>query len=117
LEFNIEDYVFLKIFPTKGVIRFGAREKLSPRYIGPLEVVERMEEVAYKLALPPSLEGINNVFHTSQLRKYIPNNSHIVDHSELDLQLDLSYVEKLIAIMDRNVKIFKNKAIPLELVS
>ena len=76
-----------------------------------------MGEVVYKLALPPSLEGINNVFHTSQQRKYIPNNNHIIDHSELDLQLDLSYVEKPIAIMDRNVKIFKNKAIPLVLVS
>ena len=92
-------------------------KKLNPRYIGPFEVVERIEEVSYKLALPPSLEGIHNVFHVSQLRKYIPDNSHIVNYSELDLQPDLSYVEQPIAIMDRSVKTLKNKVIPLVLVS
>ena len=80
---------------------------MSPRYIGPFEVVERIGEVAYKLALPTSLEEIYNVFHVSQLRKYIPNSSHIVAYSELDLQPDLSYVEKPIAIMDRSVKTLK----------
>ena len=74
--------------------------------------------MAYKLALPPSLEGIHNVFHISQLRKYIPDNSHIVNHSELDLQLDLSNVEQPIAITDGSVKTLKkNKAILLVLIS
>jgi len=117
LEFNIGDYVFLKISPTKRVIRFGVRGKLSPRYIGPFKVVERIGEVTYKLALPPSLIRIHNVFHISHLRKYIPNSIHIVDHSELDLQLDLSYVKQPIAIMDRSVKTLKIKVTPLVLVS
>jgi len=64
----IGDHVFLKISPTRGVIRFESKGKLSPRYIGPFEVVERIGAVAYKLALPPSLEGVHNVFHVSQLR-------------------------------------------------
>jgi len=79
--------------------------------------VERIGEVAYKLALSSSLEGIHNVFHISQLQKYIPYSNHIVDHSELDSQLDLSYKEQPLAIMDRSVKTFKNKEIPLVLVS
>ena len=79
--------------------------------------MERIGEVAYKLALSSSLEGIHNVFHISQLQKYIPYSNHIVDHSELDSQLDLSYKEQPLAIMDRSVKTFKNKEIPLVLVS
>ena len=71
LEFEVGDFVFLKISPTKGVIRFGSRGKLSPRFIGPFEILERVGEVAYRLALPPSLDGVHEVFHVSQLRKYV----------------------------------------------
>ena len=67
------------------MIRFGAREKLSPKYIGPFEILERVGEVAYRLALPPSLEGVHNVFHVSQLRRYIKNESHVLDYLELEL--------------------------------
>jgi len=66
-------HVFIKISPTRGVIRFGSKGKLSPRYIGPFEIVERIGAVAYKLALPPSLKGVHNVFHVSKLRKYVPD--------------------------------------------
>ena len=70
LEFQGGEHVYLKISPTKGVIRFGARGKLSPRFIGPFEILERMGEVAYRLELPPSLEGVHNVFHVSQPVSY-----------------------------------------------
>ena len=76
-----------------------------------------MGDVAYRLALPPSLEGVHNVFHISQLRKYVKDESHILDHSELELQPDLSNKEQPMAILDRSVKILKNRAIPLVLVS
>ena len=109
--------MFLKISPTKGVIRFGTRGKLSPRYIGPFEILDRVGDVSYRLALPPSLDGVHNVFHVSQLRKYVKDDSHILDHSELELQPDLSYQEQPMAILDKSVKILKNKAIPLVLVS
>ena len=69
------------------------------------------------MALPPSLEGVHNVFHISQLRKYVRDESHILDHLELKLQPNLSYTEQLMAILDRSVKTLKNKAIPLVLVS
>ena len=59
--------MFLKISPIRGIMRFGSKEKLSSRYIGPFEIVERIGVVAYRLALPPSLEGVHDVFHVSQL--------------------------------------------------
>ena len=76
-----------------------------------------MEDVAYRLALPQSLEGVHNAFHISQLRKYVRDESHILDHSELELQPDLTYKEQLMAILDRSVKTLKNTTIPLVLVS
>ena len=72
--------------------------------------------MAYRLALPPSLEGVHNVFHVSQLRRYIRDESHVLDYSELKLQPDLSYTKQPMAIMDRSVKILKNRTIPLVLV-
>jgi len=65
LEFEARDKVFLKIPPMRGVIRFSSQEKLSPRFIGPFELLERLGEVAYRLALPPSLDGVHDVFHVS----------------------------------------------------
>ena len=79
LDFQVGEHVFLRISPTKGVIRFDAREKLSLRYIGPFEILDRVGEVAYRLALLPSLEGVHNVFHVSQLRRYIRDESHVLD--------------------------------------
>jgi len=67
LEFKMGEYVFLKISPTNGVIRFGVRGNFSPRYIGPFEILELVRDVAYSLALLPSLKGVHNVFHVSQL--------------------------------------------------
>jgi len=67
----VGDKVFLKISPTRGVIRFDSWGKLSPRFIGPFEVLERLGEVAYRLALPPSLHGVHDGFHISQLRRYV----------------------------------------------
>jgi len=85
----------LKISPTNGVIRFDVPEKSSPRYIDLFEILERVGEVAYRLALLRSLEGVHNVFHVSQLRRYIRDESHILDHSKLELQPDLLYIEQL----------------------
>ena len=78
LQFEIGDRVFLKISPWKGVLRFGKRGKLSPRYIGPYEIVSKMGPVAYKLKLPPELSRIHDTFHVSKLRKYIPDPSHVL---------------------------------------
>ena len=79
LEFEVGDHVFLKVMPKKGVVRFDKQGKLAPRYIGPFEVLERVGTVAYRLALPPSLSGVHEVFHVSMLRKYTLDSSHVVD--------------------------------------
>ena len=65
------DHVFLKVMPKRGVVRFGKRGKLVPRYIGPFEILEKLGIVAYQLALPHSLSGVHEVFHVSLLRMYI----------------------------------------------
>ena len=79
LEFEVGDHVFLKVMPKWGVVRFDKRGKLSPRFIGPFEILERIGIVAYRLALPPSMSGIYEVFHVSMLRKYTPDPAHVVD--------------------------------------
>ena len=78
LQFEISDRVFLKISPWKSVLRFGRRGKLSPRYIGPYEILSKVGPVAYKLKLPPELSRIHDTFHVSMLRKYIPDPSHVL---------------------------------------
>ena len=79
LEFEVGDHVFLKAIPKRGVVRFGKRGKLTPRFIGPFEILERMGIVVYRLALPPSVLGVREVFHVSMLRKYAPDPAHVVD--------------------------------------
>ena len=117
LEFEIGDKVFLKISPTREVIRFGNRGKLNPRFIGPFEILERVGAVAYRLALPSSLDDVHDVFHISQLRRYIRDVSHVADHSKLELRPDLSYTERPMVILDRTTKELKKLTIPLVLVS
>ena len=79
LEFEVGDHVFLKVMPKRGVVRLGKREKLSPRYIRPLEVLEKVGEVVYRLVLPPSLSSVHSVFHVSMLWNYTPYLTHVVD--------------------------------------
>ena len=71
LEFYVGDKIYLKISPMKGVMRFGRKGKLSPRYVGPFKILQRVGEVAYKLALPTELASVHPVFHFSNLRKYL----------------------------------------------
>ena len=67
LEFEVGDHVFLKVMPKRGVVRFGKRGKLLPRFIGPFEILERIGTVAYRLTLSPSMLGVHEVFHVSML--------------------------------------------------
>ena len=91
---EVEDRVVLKLSPWKGVVLFGKRVKLSPRYIGPFEIVERIGPVAYRLDLPEELSRVHNVFHISVLRKYISDPSHVKEAQEIELRDDLSYEEQ-----------------------
>ena len=83
LEFQIGDHIFLKISPTKGVMRFGRHGKLSPRYIGPFEILNRVGDVAYELALPSDLSKVHNIFHVSLLRKFVPDPNSVIKYEPL----------------------------------
>ena len=100
LEFEVDDMVFLKVAPWKGVIRFQQRGKLNPRYIGPFRILERIGPVAYHLELPSKLSRIHNVFHISILKKYVPDPSHILETPPIDLEKDLSFEVQAVAIVD-----------------
>ncbi|KAM6593097.1 hypothetical protein CsatA_000800 [Cannabis sativa] len=115
IEFEVGDHVFLRVTPRKGlsVKRFGKRGKLSPRYVGPFQILDRVGSVAYRIALPPSLSGVHNVFHVSQLRKYVSDPSHVLSYETLGLQEDLSYNERPVKILDQKDRILRNKTITL----
>ena len=113
IEYEVGDKVFLKVSPWRKVLRFGKKEKLSPRFIGPYEVLERIRPVAYRLALPLELAKLHDVFHVSMLRKYRSDESHILTVQEVQLQEDLSYDEEPKAILAQEVKQLRNKQVPL----
>ncbi|XP_073133486.1 uncharacterized protein [Henckelia pumila] len=96
-------------------MRFGLKGKLSTRYIGPFEILEKIGDATYLLALPPYLSGIHNAFHVSLLQQYI-DELHVIYPSDVQLEPDLSYVERLHNILDRKDKVLKNKRIPLVMV-
>ncbi|XP_075473990.1 uncharacterized protein LOC142505051 [Primulina tabacum] len=100
-----------EIVRLHGIMRFGRKGKLNPRFIGPFEILDRIREKAYRLALPPDLDRVHNVFHVSMLRKYISNPSHVLRHEPLDLMPNLTYQEIPIQILDRKVKVLRNKEI------
>lgn len=94
-------------------MRFGKSGKLSPRFIGPFEILERIGEVAYRLALPPQLSGVHNVFHVSMLRKYEPDPSHVLDWVDLEVDEDSSYEERPVQILDTQEQLLRGKTISL----
>ena len=88
----------------KGVMRFGKRGKLTPRFVGPFEILERIGDLAYHVALPPVMLGIHHVFHVSMFMKYILDPSHILSYDTLDLRQDLTFEELPVRILDREEK-------------
>ena len=113
IRYEIGKKVFLKVSPWKKVIIFGKNGKLSLRFIRPYEVIEKVGPVAYRLALPPELENIHNVFHVSMLRRYKSDPSHVVSSEIIELRLDLMYEEEQIEILAREVKELQKKKISL----
>ncbi|GKC35848.1 hypothetical protein Tco_1048232 [Tanacetum coccineum] len=114
LEFQVEDHDMLKVSPRKGVIRFEKQGKLNPQYIRPFKILERIGLVTYKLELPEELRNVYNTFHISNLKKCLSNESLVIPMKELRLDDDkLNFVEKLVEIMDPEIKKLKQNRIPI----
>ncbi|GJR18762.1 putative reverse transcriptase domain-containing protein [Tanacetum coccineum] len=113
MEFQVGDKVMLKVSPWKGVVRFGKRGKLNPRYVGPFKVLEKVGEVAYKLELPEELSRVHNTFHVSNLKKCYADEPLAVPLDGLHFDDKLQFVEEPVEIVDREVKRLKRSRIPL----
>ncbi|GKE41113.1 putative reverse transcriptase domain-containing protein [Tanacetum coccineum] len=113
LEFEVGDKVILKVSPWKGVIRFGKCGKLSPRYVGPFKIIDKIGLVAYKLELPDELRGIHNSFHVSNLKKCLADENLVIPLEEIQLDDKLHFIEEPMEIMDREVKQLKQSPIPI----
>ena len=100
IEFEVGDYVYLKVSPMKGVQRFGVKRKLAPMYVGPYKIIERSGRVAYKLQLPLEMRAIFNVFHVSQLRKCLHVPNEVIEPTNIKLQSNLTYEEKPIQVLE-----------------
>nr|GEY37828.1 putative reverse transcriptase domain-containing protein [Tanacetum cinerariifolium] len=113
MEFHVRVKVMLKVSPWKGVVRFGKRGKLNPRYVGPFKVLEEIGMVAYKLELPEELSRVHNTFHVSNLKKCHADEPLAVPLDELHFDDKIYFVEEPVEIIDREVKRLKQSRIPL----
>jgi len=113
LEFAEGDHVWLRITPTTGVGRIVRPKKLSPRYVGPFQILQRVGPVAYRLALSPDLSRLHDVFHVSQLRKYVPDPTHILTYNPVSLEENLTLQLEPVEILEASVKQLRSKRIPL----
>ncbi|XP_059288071.1 uncharacterized protein LOC132041377, partial [Lycium ferocissimum] len=109
LKFVVGDKVFLKVSPMKGVMHFGRKGKLSPRYIGPYEITKRVGKVAYELRLPTEMSMVHSVFHILMLRLYKPDPSHVFHHEYIEIDEALSYEEESVQILDHQVRRLRTK--------
>jgi hypothetical protein len=111
LYFLVGNYVYLKVSPMKGVSRFGVKGKLAPRCIGPFPILEQCGPVAYRLQLPETLSTVHNVFHVSQLKKCLWVPDRTVEVTDDVLELDLTYSEHPIRVLDQKDRIIRRKTL------
>ncbi|KAI3740111.1 hypothetical protein L2E82_30530 [Cichorium intybus] len=103
----------LKVSPWKGVIRFGKCGKLSPHFLGPFKVLERIGSQAYRLDLPPELQGIHNTFHVCYLRKCLAEEENVIPLSYIQVDDKVRYIEEPVAILDKKTKKLRQKEVGL----
>nr|CAD39399.2 OSJNBb0089K24.9 [Oryza sativa Japonica Group] len=111
LSFEEGDHVYLRVMPLQGVHRFHTKGKLAPRFVGPYKIVSIRGEVAYQLELPQSLEGVHNVFHVSQLKKCLRVPTKEANPEQIEIQEDLTYIEKTIRILETDERRTRNRVI------
>jgi hypothetical protein len=109
LEFEVGDHIYLRVFPMKGVRRFGIKGKLPPRYIGPYPILDKYGPTSYQVELPAKLSGVHNVFHVSQLKRYLKPPTDVVIEDTIPLEPDLTYKAYPIKILDQQDRVIRNK--------
>ncbi|GJV83825.1 hypothetical protein Tco_1523723 [Tanacetum coccineum] len=113
LEFSVGDYVLLKVSPWKGVVRFGKKGKLAPRFVGPFEIIKKVGPVAYRLDLPEELNGVHDTFHVSNLKKCLADPTLQVPLDEIRVDAKLNFVEEPVEILEREFKKLKRSRIAI----
>ena len=113
LEFNVGDLMLLKVSPWKGVVQFGKKGKLAPRYVGPFKILERIGKVAYKLDLPQELSNVHPTFHISNLKKCLADENLHIPLDEVRIDESMHFIENPVEIVDRHEKQLKGKKIPI----
>jgi hypothetical protein len=107
----VGDKVLLKVSPTKGIVRFGIKGKLSPRYIGPYLITARVGSLAYRLQLPESMAGVHPVFHVSMLRKYIRDPELKIEADPIIIQQDLTIDAQPVHVLESSERVMRNRTI------
>ena len=113
LEFEVKDRVVLKISRIRGVMWFGKKGKLNPRFIESFEITQRVGRLAYRVALPLDLVRTHDVFHVSMSRKYIANPDVIMEYKLLEIHEGLTYIEEPVKIVDKKEQVLRTKMIPI----
>jgi hypothetical protein len=113
LRFEVEDFVYLKVSPMRGLRRFKVRGKLALRFIGPFKILEKRGEVAYQLELPLWMSDVHDVFHVSQLKKWLRVLEEQLSMEDLDAKQDLSYQECPVKILETSERVTRNKKIKM----
>ncbi|GKF43729.1 putative reverse transcriptase domain-containing protein, partial [Tanacetum coccineum] len=113
LEFSVSDYILLKVSPWKGVVRFGKKRKLAPRFVRPFEIIEKVGPVAYRLDLPEELNGVHDTFHVSNLKKFLADPTLKVPLDEIQVDAKLNFMEDPLEILEREFKKSKRSRIAI----
>jgi hypothetical protein len=113
LQFQVGDFIYLRVSPTRGVQRFGTKGKLAPRYVGHFEILEVCGPIAYLLRLPPQLAAIHNIFHVSQLRKCVKVPTKVIDSQTIKIEPDLTYTEHPIRVLDTKERSTRRETIKM----
>ncbi|GJZ10085.1 putative reverse transcriptase domain-containing protein [Tanacetum coccineum] len=116
IRYHPGDHVLLKVSPCKGVVRFGKKGKLVPRYVGPFEITERISPVAYKLILPQELNGVHDTFQVSNLKKCLADPTLQIPLDEIQVNAKLNFVEEPVEILEREFKDLKWSRIAIDKV-
>jgi hypothetical protein len=111
IEFEVGDFIYLKVSPMKSIQRFGVKRKLAPRYVGPFQIIGKSGVVAYKIQLPPEMSALFNVFHVSQLKKCLRVPEERVLLGDIKLESDLTYEERPVRVIDTREQVTRSRVV------